>query len=75
MRFETAEEDERWMRRALELLELSELSIKEIAAESGFRNQYYFSNFVKKEYGLAPVKLRARLRASSKELDLPPLHP
>lgn len=63
------------MRRALELLELSELSIKEIAAESGFRNQYYFSNFVKKEYGLAPVKLRARLRASSKELDLPPLHP
>ncbi len=63
------------MSRVLELLELSDLSIKEIAAESGFRNQYYFSNFVKKEYGIAPVKLRVQLRASSKELDLPPLHP
>lgn len=63
------------MRRALELLELSELSIKEIAAETGFRNQYYFSNAVKKEYGVSPVRLRAQLRATSKELDLPPLHP
>jgi len=60
------------MRHALELLELSELSIKEIAAETGFRNQYYFSNFVKKEYGVAPVGLRARLRATSKELIMPP---
>jgi len=59
------------LQRALELLELSDLSMKEIAAETGFRNQYYFSNAIKKAYDCAPGQLRFRLRTNHKQLILP----
>lgn len=51
------------MRRRLEaavrLLQYSELSVKEIAGELGFSDQYNFSNFFKKRTGSAPSAFRS----------------
>lgn len=40
------------------LIENTDLSMKEIAAEMGYSSQIYFSNDFKKRYGLAPSKFR-----------------
>ncbi len=51
-------EDQR-IHRARRLLELTSLSVGEIAEESGFPNVYYFSNRFKKATGLSPTGYRA----------------
>lgn len=43
-----------------EYLLLSGLSIKEIAGELGFRDQYYFSRFFRKHSGMSPSGYRSR---------------
>ena len=45
------------------LLEHSDLSFKEIAAELGFENQSYLGKFVKRRLGISPSELRSRLRS------------
>ena len=59
------------MRCALDLLEMTDKSMKEIADESGFQNQYYFSNAVKKQYDVSPRELRISLRQNRNDLILP----
>lgn len=60
------------MRHVRDLLESSDMTMKEIAYRTGFQNQYYFSNAVKKEYKLSPGQLRTFLRQSHKDLIMPP---
>lgn len=60
------------MRQARDLLEMTDMSIKEIAARTGFQNQYYFSNVVKKEYTLSPKQLRVFLRQSKRDQIIAP---
>lgn len=60
------------MRQARDLLEMTDMSIKEIAARTGFQNQYYFSNVVKKEYALSPKDLRLFLRESKRDQIIQP---
>ena len=45
--------------RSKELLMQSAMPIKEIAYACGFENEYYFSNFFKKNTGLSPTEFRA----------------
>ncbi len=59
------------MRCALDLLEKTDKSMKEIADESGFQNQYYFSNAIKKQYDVSPRELRISLRQNRNDLALP----
>ncbi len=47
--------------KAMELLSQSELSVKRIAELCGFENQYYFSNFFKRQVGYAPTVYRANM--------------
>ena len=44
------------MREAQRLIDEGRLSMKEIAARTGFANQSYFTNVYKKYYGRAPSK-------------------
>ncbi len=60
------------MRHARHLLGTSDMPLKEIADRTGFQNQYYFSNAIKKEYNLSPGQLRAFLRQSQQDLVMPP---
>lgn len=46
------------MKKAQQMLGESDLSVKEIAAECGFANEYYFSNFFKKYNNLSPSEFR-----------------
>lgn len=48
--------------KAVRFLEESDLSISEIAFESGFTNQYHFTRVFKKLAGIPPRKFRRRLR-------------
>ena len=50
------------LRNARELLKDSELSIKEICAESGYSDPNYFSRIFKKYEGVTPSEFRERLR-------------
>ena len=59
------------LRRAEELL-LSDLSFKEIADQTGFRNQFYFSNKIRQEYGKSPSELRRCLRNAHENLIIKP---
>ena len=43
------------------LLSHSGLSIAEVAYHSGFQNQFHFSRYIKKRYGLSPSALRKRV--------------
>ena len=47
------------MKKAEELLVNTNLAVKEISALCGFENEYYFSNFFKKQSGVSPSKFRA----------------
>ena len=49
---------ERTINRALTLLSASDLSISEIAIESGFQDVFYFSRFFRKQMGLSPSQWR-----------------
>lgn len=46
------------IRKSQSMLCDTELSIKEIAALCGFENEYYFSNFFKKQIGMSPSAFR-----------------
>jgi AraC-like DNA-binding protein/CheY-like chemotaxis protein len=48
--------------KAIRLLEESDLSMSEIAVESGFTNQYHFTRVFKKLAGAPPREFRRRLR-------------
>jgi transcriptional regulator GlxA family with amidase domain len=48
--------------KAIRFLEESDLSMSEIAFESGFTNQYHFTRIFKKLAGTPPRELRRRLR-------------
>lgn len=48
------------MRRARQLLEVSPLSVKQIAAEVGFANPFYFTLRFNKAFGLSPTAFRSR---------------
>jgi AraC family transcriptional activator of pobA len=52
--------DKKLLDNAREHLLLSGLSIKEIAAVTGFRDQYYFSRFFRKHTGMSPTDYRKR---------------
>ena len=43
---------------ACRLLAQTELSVKEIAGEVGYADQYYFSRIFKKKVGMTPLKYR-----------------
>lgn len=45
---------------ALELLQSGYYTISEISEKCGFKNIYYFSNFIKKETGLPPSKIQKK---------------
>ncbi|CEG28555.1 helix-turn-helix domain-containing protein [Bacillus sp. B-jedd] len=47
------------VKEAKKLLAKSQLSVKEIAAETGFRNANYFARIFKKQTGMAPREYRA----------------
>ncbi len=49
---------ERKFNRAVSLLQNSELSILEIAMESGFQDMFYFSRFFRKMTGMSPTQWR-----------------
>ena len=46
---------------AVRLLTGTDRSVKEIAAEMGFDNEYYFSRFFKRHLGLPPGEFRHRM--------------
>jgi transcriptional regulator GlxA family with amidase domain len=46
------------IRRAMNLLGSSELSVAQIAAETGFESHAYFSRFFRKETGISPIEYR-----------------
>lgn len=49
------------MRRARQLLEVSSLSVKQIASDVGFENPFYFTLRFKKATGVSPTEFRKRL--------------
>ena len=49
------------LQKAKELLSDTPMLVKEIADACGFANEYYFSNFFKKQTGLSPSAFRAAL--------------
>lgn len=49
------------MRRARQLLEVTSLSVKQVAAEVGFDNPFYFTLRFKKSCGVSPTEYRKRL--------------
>ena len=46
------------IQKAKELLSNTDALVKDIAADCGFENEYYFSNSFKKEVGMAPSSFR-----------------
>lgn len=63
------------MRVAAELLERSELQIKEIAGRVGYEDQFYFSRLFKAVHGIAPSGYRARGEAGRSTLRATPGSP
>lgn len=56
------------LKKAVQLLEKSQLNIASIAYEVGFNNPTYFSKVFKDEYGSVPSEYVANLRKQEKEL-------
>jgi len=52
--------------KSIELLKQSRLTIKEIAWQLGYEDQYYFSRMFKKQIGLPPGRYRNLLKAMAK---------
>ena len=52
------------VKRAQTLLTESELSVKEIAANCGFANEYYFSNFFRNHCQMSPTKYREMIQST-----------
>lgn len=50
------------VRRACELLDLTDLTVRQIAAELGYEDPYYFSRLFKKVQGCSPAKYRAAVK-------------
>lgn len=55
------------LKRAVQLLEKSKLSIANVAYEVGFNNAAYFSKVFKEEYGMLPSEYITELRRKEKE--------
>jgi YesN/AraC family two-component response regulator len=56
------------LKRAIQLLEKSQLNIANVAYEVGFNNPTYFSKVFKDEYGMVPSDYVANIRKKAKEL-------
>ena len=54
------------MKKAKNMLSDTDLSIKEISAECGFANEYYFSGFFRKYQGLSPSEFRSVAKNTDK---------
>ena len=57
------------LKRAVQLLEKSQLSIANIAYEVGFNNPTYFSKVFKDEYGTVPSEYVIAFRNKEKEAE------
>jgi signal transduction histidine kinase/ligand-binding sensor domain-containing protein/DNA-binding response OmpR family regulator len=55
------------LKRAVQLLEKSQLSIANVAYEVGFNNPTYFSKVFKEEYGILPSEYVSQYRKNKKE--------
>jgi transcriptional regulator GlxA family with amidase domain len=60
------------MQRARELLDATPARVKEIAADPGYKDPFYFSRVFKSVTWAAPTRNRARQRASLPAGELPP---
>lgn len=58
------------LKRAVQLLEKSKLSIANVAYEVGFNNAAYFAKVFREEYGILPSEYIAELRNKEKEAEL-----
>jgi AraC family transcriptional regulator of arabinose operon len=54
------------LRQAAKLLALPDLSVKEVAHQSGFSSQYYFSRQFRSHYALSPLRYRQKQMQKSK---------
>lgn len=54
------------LKKAKTLLADSDLTIKQIALNCGFANEYYFSNFFRKHQSISPSEFRAMARSTEK---------
>ena len=71
------------LERAFRQLQTGKFSVKEVAAFTGWQNQFYFSNSFRRHYGMAPSKVPGRINktisprlsaaAGKKPFCLPPL--
>jgi transcriptional regulator GlxA family with amidase domain len=50
--------------RAKSLLQTTELNVNEVAFQSGFESEYYFSKFFKKKVNLSPTEYRSLKKQS-----------
>jgi YesN/AraC family two-component response regulator len=50
------------MKKAVQLLDNSDLSIEKVAIETGYSDYYYFNNVFKKYYNITPSKYRKSSR-------------
>lgn len=48
--------------KAKELLQTTELNIKEIAYQTGFESEFYFSKLFRKKSGISPTDYRTKKR-------------
>jgi len=58
------------LKKAVQLLEKSQLSIASIAYEVGFNNPTYFSKVFKDEYGIVPSEYVVALQKKEKEIEI-----
>ncbi len=59
------------MRRAKQLLEVTSLSVKQVAGEVGFDNPFYFTLRFKKANGVSPTEYRKRIGIDDAPMDEP----
>lgn len=57
---------EKRMKKARDLLEHTSLKVRDVAEQSGYRDQYYFSNCFKKIHGCSPNEYRNRQKSEEK---------
>jgi len=54
------------LQHARQLLFMQDLSIKQIAAMLGYKNQFYFSRAFKREFGIPPTEVRGTHSTANK---------
>ena len=55
------------LQRAAQLLEKSQMTIAEVAYETGFNNPKYFSKYFKTQYGVLPSAYQSSKKTSSEK--------